>query len=163
MATGKQSMINISNLNKILTQQREVFDGYLRSNIVSINVYVEIPVDLINLCYKFFEINIPNTLKFNKENNIDGDTLHKEAGKLYDSYEYHIAYLILSILINCNDQIPKYHNLMGMVLQDWCHKSNNNQDNNDTLCASQKEFEIAIQLKQHSHIYRWNYGMIIYI
>ena len=159
MATSKPTLININKLNKILSQQRKVFEGYLRSNIVSINVNVKIPIDLINLCYKFFEINITNTLKFNEENNIDGDTLHKEAGKLYDSYEYHIAYLILSILINSNDQIPKYHNLMGMVLQDWSHKGKN--DNNDALSASQKEFEIAIQLKQHSHIYRWNYGMII--
>ena len=148
---GKKVVVEKNKLNSICKQQKKLFDGYLRTEISSIDVLGEIPLDLINLCYTFFGINIVHKLLASKEKEIDANILHKLAGSLYDTCEFYVSYLILSILIKHHSGIPKYHNLLGMVLQDWGSSS----------IRSEKEFELAISLKPHSHIYKWNYGILL--
>ena len=158
---SKPTMISISSLAAIRSKQRLLFDGYISRSILSMDVLSVVPGDLINLCFRFYELNIITLLSSHykipteKEstNTLDPGTIHKLAGSLYDSSEFHVAFLLLSLLMDHSDpdRVPKYHNLMGMVLQDWGSSSR----------LSEHQFEIAIELKPQSHVYRWNFGILL--
>ena len=59
---NKKSIIATDKLRTISEQQKTLFDGYLRSEVELIDVWDEIPLDLINLVYTFFNLDIVRKL-----------------------------------------------------------------------------------------------------
>ena len=132
-------------------KQTLLFDGYLRINILSqMNNNVQIPFDIINLCQRFFAINIKKCIVNDAKDIITNPfkRLYNFAKDCYNNTsEYWIASQILQYLCSLQPSNPEYYNVIGLLLDEWREFE-----------LAEQAFQTALQLKPQSHIYRWNYA-----
>ena len=167
----------------ILNMQQLLFDGYFRTNIlnnISSNASNIMSTDIVNLCNKFFIIQLsPIMEQFRQEllkqepashtwlNNedekveVDLYTLEVVSDAMIKNKEHYLADKILKILVKYEDKPGQAHchYLMGGLLFSW----NAESMKNDTKALNEavNEYEAAIDIAtsdDHRSIYRFNLG-----
>ena len=143
------TLITKSVVKTVAIKQRLLFYGYMRMYVVSqiIDKSKIIPLDIIDLCRIFFEIDIESEKALIDDNLYE---LHQFSIKCYKQREYWISYEILKPLSTFESNNPSYHNTLGLVLHHW-----------NVLDEAEKEYKISLELKEESHIYRWNYALLL--
>ena len=133
-------------------KQTLLFNGYFRMSVLSrTNDYAIIPFDIINLCRKFFIINIQQC--FNFPDQIKHDMLNWTEIYTFakDSYkkrtEYWIACQILQYLCTIFPSSARYYNSLGLSFDAWGEYK-----------SAEEAYKSALQIKPDSHIHRWNYA-----
>ena len=157
-----KSKVNMDVINNLMDKQQILFQGFLRFYEVC-----NIPLDVIRLCLKFYQLNIDkicydlhkertaifsNCDEIIDENNnvISYDDLYELAMILRTQKDCFIAYEIMNDLIEQNSNLSEYHNAMGLILKKWnCYD------------LAEKHYKIAIKNEENENIYRWNYGLLL--
>ena len=150
-------------IQTFMLKQQWLFSGYMRM-VISERVIKQtlIPLDVINLCQHFFNVNIekesntfieslPELDKFKLGPfNTPVYKIYKFATNCYKQCECWIAFEILSSLSAFQPERICYYNDIGLVLDYW-----------RVFDQAEKSFEIALKMKKESHIFRWNLGICL--
>ena len=137
-------------------KQKWLSNGYFRINILpKINNRL-IPVDVINLCHQFFVINIKECSINDTQDIIGCDNpwmrlyhFAKNCASM-ERNEYWIACQILKQLCSIFPSTAAYYNMLGLSFGHWREYK-----------SAEQALETAVQLKPASHIYRWNYALLL--
>jgi len=148
-------------------KQQWLFDGYVRAFIVMPDQQY-IPNDVYQLASTFFHVDIvqasldmipsnPKVTALSEMHHmllLRKDSiwrLYKFSMHLYkQTCEFWLAYEILKALSLFYSDSYRYWNGLGLVLDKW-----------DNFEEAEASYKVALQLKPGSHIFRWNYGLLL--
>ena len=138
--------------------QKSICDGFLRMEIVN-NLSYEftkiISTDVINLCHKFYSLNIKSLIEKEKGSILEADyysygDYDHDYGDIPDdeallslsrlackNKEFFMGYKLLKMLINYDPTYGDYHNLLALSLRDWVGVTD------ETMSFIQKAIELA--------------------
>ena len=132
-----------SAVDEIMEQQKIIFDGFMRLR--SNQDYIMIPSDIINLCMKFFIIDIKSSFQY------DMDAIDALIETFKDNGEYFIAYKISQILLSIHPEQSELHCDVGRILSRWGVEDD-----------AEHTFKKAIELNPDDNYSRHVYGHSLY-
>ena len=142
-----EKVFDKSPLAEIMDEQKLIFDGFMRMEIL--NHFNQennqfIPHDIINLCMKFFNLNIKSMFKY-KINDVVSliNTFTKNS-------ENFMAYKISKLLLTFHPKRAYFHILYASRLVLW-----------NLFDEAEKECEQAIELEPEHHLARTIYGKVL--
>ena len=136
----------------ISNDQKLLFDGYIRLQILSLfhdTVAVMVSMDVINLCSKFFKLDMEHLLP--GDNDKFRFDLQEFCDRLSSNNEYRVAYKITKALIKSRETSDR-QNQLGILCSNWC---------DETMDEALQAYERAIELGPYDDTYRYNYGLAL--
>ena len=106
----------LSQIEQIVYEQRLLFDGFMRNEVLKhITIHTLIPQDLINLCIKFYEIDIKSIVG-NESGTRAIIHLLGLSRQFRDNQEYFIAYKMAKMVVSQQDTRGIYINSTSILI-----------------------------------------------
>ena len=134
----------LTHLDEIAYKQTLIFNGFIKTEIYQFHSFI--PKDIINLCKKFYEID----MKLSYENDHETRELIRFYEECETNKEYFIAYKLAHLLLALHPEEVVFHTYLGAVLADW-----------NLHPEAEEEYRIAVELSPDDDGLRDCYGAIL--